>query len=516
MTTPQTQTRDVALATIHRLEPLVDAWQKRPEAVEIEQVTELIHAYGQVGRGPDAEALFTWLCEATPVTPQWLEEQPGLAEVRGASRYPSLLAKVQEETKLAERIWGPQHYPYVAKLPLTERLFGLSLVWSELKYGFPHFDKVPDLDWDQAYRDAIPEVTAAEDTLTYYRVLKRLVARLQEGHTHVAYPWDLVDQTRRRPAFLTELVENRVLVTELAEGAELPAEIRVGSEILAIDGVPVLQYAAEQVAPYFGASTPQSVRKSIFQMGVLEGPLDKPINLQVAAADGVRHAVQVRRGKDHAFPRPALSWRRIGEMGYIAINTFGDRLTEEAVAEAVAALKDSKGLIIDVRKNGGGNSGWWVVGHLAPEYYKTPWAVRAYRPVLRPWGWPRLTWYEEPAKLETSEQQPRYAGPVVVLAGAATASAAEDFLAAFKAAKRGPIFGQASSGATGQPLLKGLPGGGYVRFCVKRDRTPDGQPIVGRGIPADRTILPTVDDIRSGFDRPLQAALQHLAEAASL
>lgn len=507
---------DDAAAVIRRLSPEVSAWRARPEAADIGQAAALIQAYGQVGRTQDAEALFAWLCRATPLSQQWLEKRPEFAAMRAATVYPRLSARVQQETKLAEKLWGPSRYPFEETLSVEKRLYGLSLVWSEIKYGFPHFDKVPELDWNQAYQETIPQVIAAENTLSYYRVLKRLVARLKEGHTHIAFPWELVDRTRRRPAFRTDLVENRVLVTELADDAALPPEIRVGTEITAIDGIPVMQYAETNVVPYFRSSTPQGTRLSVFQMGLLEGPLDQPIQLQVVTADGATREVRVTRGEDHRFQRPAVTWRRIGEMGYLAVNTFGREEVKEAVAKALTALKDTKGLIIDVRKNGGGNSGWWMVGHLAETYHQTQWATRSYRPVLRPWGMPRLTWYEVPAKVVPATQQPRYRAPVVVLSGAYTASAAEDFLASFQASGRGVIFGEASAGATGQPMLQALPGGGYVRFCVKRDRTPTGQAIVGRGIVPNRTILATVEDIRTGFDRPLEAALTHLAAEAAL
>jgi carboxyl-terminal processing protease len=55
--------------------------------------------------------------------------------------------------------------------------------------------------------------------------------------------------------------------------------------------------------------------------------------------------------------RPAISHRRLDSgFGYIAITTFGDNDTPKAFDAALLDLKDSRGLIIDVRENGGGDT----------------------------------------------------------------------------------------------------------------------------------------------------------------
>lgn len=58
---------------------------------------------------------------------------------------------------------------------------------------------------------------------------------------------------------------------------------------------------------------------------------------------------------------------------------------------------------------------------------------------------------------------------MIVLTSARTYSAAEDFVVAFDAMKRGTIVGEPTGGSTGQPLLFVLPGGGTGRVCTKRD-----------------------------------------------
>jgi len=73
--------------------------------------------------------------------------------------------------------------------------------------------------------------------------------------------------------------------------------------------------------------------------------------------------------------------------------------------------------------------------------------------------------------------------PVAVLVGPRTFSAAEDFTAAFRNMRRGPIVAEPTGGSTGQPLFFDLPGGGAARVCTKRDTFPDGREFVGGSSP---------------------------------
>ena len=108
------------------------------------------------------------------------------------------------------------------------------------------------------------------------------------------------------------------------------------------------------------------------------------------------------------------------------------------------------------------------------------------------------------------EQKALYTGPVVVLTSPRTFSAAEDFMVAYSAMKRGLIIGEPTGGSTGQPLYFTLPGGGGAVVCTKRDKFPDGREFVGRGIQPDKLVRPTIEDFRAGRDTVLEAALKEL------
>ncbi|BBB62748.1 hypothetical protein UNDKW_4475 [Undibacterium sp. KW1] len=116
------------------------------------------------------------------------------------------------------------------------------------------------------------------------------------------------------------------------------------------------------------------------------------------------------------------------------------------------------------------------------------------------------------SKPYVNERKEVYAGPVVVLAGAKTFSAAEDFLMSFVTLQRGTVIGSATAGSTGMPMFFKLPGGGSARICVKHDSFPDGREFVGKGIAPDIEIAPTVADIRAGRDVVLDKAVAVLSK----
>ncbi|MBU1821683.1 MAG: hypothetical protein KKG00_09280, partial [Bacteroidetes bacterium] len=100
--------------------------------------------------------------------------------------------------------------PYAENISDQEKLAGLALVWSEAKYNFAFFDKVPQLDWDSLYLSYLPKVTQTKSTLEYYLTLQEMMARLNDGHTGV-YPPQLAGNMYTRPGFFTALVEDKVI-----------------------------------------------------------------------------------------------------------------------------------------------------------------------------------------------------------------------------------------------------------------------------------------------------------------
>lgn len=438
-----------------------------------------------------------------------LHDEPG---------YQALLAR----TDAMDRLWHAKAIvtPYEPQLSVAERIAGLSLFWSEAKYNFAHFDNVPQLDWNQAYLDFLPQVMAASDTQAYYKVLMRFASLLHDGHTGVLPPKELW-HLYARPPLRTALVGDKVLVTFVGSDVLEKQGIHVGDEVTSIDGVEVKRYAHERVEPYEGSSTPQwmDARKYIYDL--LAGDVGKPIALGLDDGRGHRRTVTVARDSKNYPDRrrpPAFDFRMLpGGVAYQAIGNFGSADSSKAFEDHLPQIMRAKALILDLRHNDGGSDSYAlrILEHLTDAPIPGPRMKElAVSPLQRAYGDLSLEWVPVDGSGATRPHRttPVFRGPVAVLIGAETFSAGEDFVMAFDSLKRGPLIGRTTGGSTGMPMSFDLPGGGSARICVKWDSYPDGREFVGKGIQPTIPVVATVADVRSGRDPVLERAHRELLE----
>ncbi|OOG53703.1 hypothetical protein B0E48_15625 [Rhodanobacter sp. C03] len=482
---------------------------------------DLVHLYLLQARRARALDTIDALLAIDSSPGEWLRDPSISGPLSDEPRYKAILA--QQDS--ADRLWHAKSIavPYSPQLSEAQRIAGLSLFWSEAKYNFVHFDHVPQLDWDQTYLDFLPQVITAKDTRAYYEVLMRLAPLLRDGHTNIYPPEALQDKFYARPPMRTELVDGKVLVTRVFSPTLVKQGIHVGDEILAIDGIEAHRYAHERVAPFESSSTPQDADVRAFSYGLLSGDKTQPLHLSLRDAAGATRELVVLRGDYSDVQSPvAFAFRMLpGDIAYLALDHFESDASVKAFEQHLPQIMNARGLILDVRYNGGGSSnyGLEVLSHLSNQPIPTE-VSRELQidPVDRARGYPRLEWRKLPDSGEPylKKHASIFGGPVAVLIGPRTFSAAEDFTVSFDAMKRGLLVGMATGGSTGQPLQFDLPGGGKARICVKRDSYPDGREFIGKGITPDIVAAPTVADIRAGRDPVLERAVAALRKSPSM
>ncbi|MGI4755828.1 MAG: S41 family peptidase [Janthinobacterium lividum] len=400
--------------------------------------------------------------------------------------------------------------PYQLNLSDTEKVAGLSELWAEAKFGFANFWHVPSLDWDRAYLDYLPRVTATRSTADYYKVLQQFYALLGDGHTGVNPPETLAGG---RLALETALVEDRVLVTGSRDDTFDMQGIKPGDEIVAINRMPVKTWAEANVGPYVSASTPQDHDSRVYYRNLLRAPIGTEFTLQIRRGAGAAsaHTFHVSGWTSRKVPLFVLKMLP-GNIAYVALNGFDDDTAAKEWDKHWAELQRAKAIILDLRENGGGSDavGAHILATLLNSKVATPHAESTrWIASYQAWGRPQTPERYDDESLSPDPER-HYAGQVAMLTSERTFSAGEDMAAVFKTAHLGKIFGEPTGGSTGQPLSFDLPGGGSARVCTKHDSLPDGTEFVGVGILPDQVIRRTREDILTGHDRVLEAAVQEV------
>jgi len=182
----------------------------------------------------------------------------------------------------------------------------------------------------------------------------------------------------------------------------------------------------------------------------------------------------------------ALRWGRLpGNVGYVGIarmQGYSDdlspsaetRLARAAMDRVIAALADTRAMIVDVSLNGGGLDA--VSAEIAGSFADRR-RLAFTKQAHRPQGRPTQSWYVEP------RGPAQYRKPVYLLTSDLSASAAETFTLMMRQLPQVTHAGQATAGSISDILEKPLPGNFSVSFSNEVDLDPRGQLFEVSGIP---------------------------------
>ncbi len=197
----------------------------------------------------------------------------------------------------------------------------------------------------------------------------------------------------------------------------------------------------------------------------------------------------------------AVQWGRTADgVGFIAIHGWSDNAISQQVDEALDQLRDTRGLILDVRLNGGGDEvlARQVAGRFADR--EIVYAYSQYR------NGPK---HEDLTERLPRSVQPRgawrYDRPVIVLIGQKCMSSNESFVAMMGECPNVTLMGDRTCGSSGNPAILTPVEGLTVSLPQWIDLLPDGSPLDKRGVQPDVPFA-AAEDAFSGDDDPLLAA----------
>ncbi len=185
-------------------------------------------------------------------------------------------------------------------------------------------------------------------------------------------------------------------------------------------------------------------------------------------------------------------------IGYVRISTFtaGDWIQD--FHGILDYFQRAKGLIIDVRNNGGGStnvSDIVVRRFLSMQLLYPPIYIKGqlqHASVLKPSGI-----YS-------------YIKPVAVIINGVCFSTTEHFADMMKQIPTVTVVGDTTAGGSGAPEYYSLPSGRKIRVSTKDFRRYDGIPYEWNGVPPDILVPQTENDIKQGRDKQLERAIQLL------
>ena len=192
-------------------------------------------------------------------------------------------------------------------------------------------------------------------------------------------------------------------------------------------------------------------------------------------------------------------------IGYIYVPSFSNSIGEGNLDECLAALALCRGLIVDVRNNGGGNLSYAET--LAARFTNEQ-VLTGY--ICHKTGTGHSDFSEpEPVYLESSDRI-RWQKSVCVLTNRSSYSATNDFVKIMRSLFRVTIVGDRTGGGSGLPFSSELPNGWSVRFsaCPSYDAAMQHTEF---GIEPDMRVDITEEDRTRGLDTIIEAARALLA-----
>lgn len=217
--------------------------------------------------------------------------------------------------------------------------------------------------------------------------------------------------------------------------------------------------------------------------------------------------------KDHYLPdmkfeEPFFSYGILPDnVGYIHIEGFSDvpKYLKKPIKVVLEALKETEGLIIDVRGGYGGEdvAGKFIAGHFTTEsfpYMKTK--------VKNGPGANDFTAIETWEVNKEGESQ--YLKPVVVLTHRFTISARETFCLAMRPLQQVTFVGDTTAGAFSNQINREMPNGWGYSLSIGEWRDADGYSFEGIGIHPDILVQNQEEDLLKGTDEALERAMDLL------
>jgi carboxyl-terminal processing protease len=370
-------------------------------------------------------------------------------------------------------------------------------VWETINDKY-YDEKFNGTDWKQIRADYLPKVENTKNDKEFYQIVKQMTGELRDAHTRFWTPEEMKLRSKKQHSSIgikVDEIEDKAVVTGVQADSEAEkAGVKIGMFVTAIDGSDIKTKLAE-AKKSIKSSSPQAI-KLLSSRAIFRGEIGSTISLTFA--DRANRTFNVSLTRTIVAESFFVTTKILPEnIGYLRFDTFDKRLSGK-FKEALTNLKNTKGLIIDLRDNGGGQLNF--VGEVA--------------------GWllPKKTSFGEIQRREKGDKQISfgnensqiYSAPIVVLIDNDSASGSELLSIGLQEAERVKIVGSISCGC-----LLGISGSkkigdGELELSQLGFISAKKYRVEENGVKPDKIADVKLEDIQNGVDRALEEGLKIL------
>jgi C-terminal processing protease CtpA/Prc len=400
------------------------------------------------------------------------------------------------------------------------------------------FTEYKGIDWDNLYQELRPafvEATETNNSTTYQYALQELVNAIPDGHIYASLPMigsALHTATSGGVGIsVRELDDGRIIVTYVVSGS--PAEqagVEVGAELLGINDAHPLD-RVDEIAFWVGTHSTDHVRRLHELRYITRFPVGESVLLTFRNPDSseIQSAkmITISEQQSLAFStdmfrvpqsnQPILFQMMPSGYAYVRITSFRQYpewmfRTMEWVIDQLNA-QSAKGLILDMRWNGGGyNLDRWFAGYFFEERVPIGNRAQYYTDID--------DFFIDPYQVEeiTPPDDGRYyGGPIVLLTGPACSSACEFFSYNMTLNDRSAVVGFYPSGGLGgsiKPVY--MPDDVYFQFTITRALDTEGNiRLEGIGVIPDVKVPINEETLFADHDVEMRYAIEYLDNITS-
>ncbi|MGA1983352.1 MAG: S41 family peptidase [Acidobacteriaceae bacterium] len=400
----------------------------------------------------------------------------------------------------------PPDLALATNLSARERRENFEALWSIIDTTYADF-QLKSIDWQQIgqrYTARLDSITTDDD---FYRMMFQLVNELKDTHSWLNnYHPPLLSTVNGMP---TDLFQDRPFVI---------AGDNAGWEVLAVNGMTIPE-RIESLRPFLKARSSERAFRREAVYALLAGKASELVSVTLRSPQGQTETLTLKRGgRPIAAPTPQISimltrqqfvdyGRYPSGLGYIHIHSFAGReeISEE-FDRALDSLRDTSGLILDIRDNPGGYNHDDIVGRFLHKETFVGYSYIKNGPKHN--DLERRKDSIEPRKWE-------YTQPVALLVSDRTGSAADLFTRGMHRAPRVTIVGTITHGNLGGvSVYTVLPCGLVVRISNGYMSDTKDRSIEVNGNTPDITVETTIQDYLNGRDPVLERASEVLLASA--